>query len=95
MANNSINIGWNKYETAILIDAFLRVKEGLLLRKDAITEVSKRLRDRMLKVGMTISDTYRNENGISMQMSAIGYAMGDESKGISHVSNVFREIVTL
>ncbi len=95
MANNSINIGWNKYETAILIDAFLRVKEGLLLRKDAITEVSKRLRDRMLKVGMTISDTYRNENGISMQMSAIGYAMGDESKGISHVSNVFKEIVTL
>lgn len=95
MGSHSINIGWNKYETAILIDTYLRVKEGKLLRKDAIKEVSKRLRDRMIKIGMTISDTYRNENGISLQMSAIGHAMGTESNGISHLSNIFREIVEM
>ena len=95
MGSNSINIGWNKYETAILIDAYVQVKEGKLLRKDAVAQVSKRLRERMLKIGTTISETYRNENGISMQMSAIGYAMGNEEKGISHVSNIFREIVKM
>ena len=95
MESNSINIGWNKYETAILIDAYIQVKEGKLLRKDAIADVSKRLRDRMKKIGMTISDTYRNENGISLQMSAIGNAMGIESNGISHISNIFREIINL
>ena len=95
MGSNSINIGWNKYETAILIDAYIQVKEGKLLRKDAVAQVSKRLRERMLKIGTTISETYRNENGISMQMSAIGYAMGNEANGISHVSNIFREIVKM
>lgn len=95
MGSNSINIGWNKYETAILIDAYIHVKEGKLLRKDAVAQVSKRLRERMLRIGTTISETYRNENGISMQMSAIGYAMGNEEKGISHVSNIFREIVMM
>lgn len=95
MGSNSINIGWNKYETAILIDAYIHVKEGKLLRKDAVAQVSKRLRERMLKIGTTISETYRNENGISMQMSAIGYAMGNEEKGISHVSNIFREIIKM
>ena len=95
MGSNSINIGWNKYETAILIDAYIQVKEGKLLRKDAVAQVSKRLRERMLRIGTTISETYRNENGISMQMSAIGYAMGNDSNGISHVSNIFREIVKM
>ena len=95
MGSNSINIGWNKYETAILIDAYVQVKEGKLLRKDAVAQVSKRLRERMLKIGTTISETYRNENGISLQMSAIGYAMGNEANGINHVSNIFREIVKM
>ena len=95
MGSNSINIGWNKYETAILIDAYVQVKEGKLLRKDAVAQVSKRLRERMLRIGTTISETYRNENGISMQMSAIGYAMGNDANGISHVSNIFREIVKM
>lgn len=95
MGSNSINIGWNKYETAILIDAYIQVKEGKLLRRDAVAQVSKRLRERMLRIGTTISETYRNENGISMQMSAIGYAMGNDSNGISHVSNIFREIVKM
>ena len=95
MGSNSINIGWNKYETAILIDAYIQVKEGKLLRKDAVAQVSKRLRERMLRIGTTISETYRNENGISMQMSAIGYAMGNEANGINHVSNIFREIVKM
>ena len=95
MGSNSINIGWNKYETAILIDAYIHVKEGKLLRKDAVAQVSKRLRERMLRIGTTISETYRNENGISLQMSAIGYAMGNEANGINHVSNIFREIVKM
>lgn len=95
MGSNLINIGWNKYETAILIDAYVQVKEGKLLRKDAVAQVSKRLRERMLRIGTTISETYRNENGISLQMSAIGYAMGNEANGINHVSNIFREIVKM
>lgn len=89
-----IQTPWNQYESAILIDAYLQVKGGKLLRNEAIAEVSKRLRGRMLKLGMIISDTYRNENGIAMQMSAIDHGM-DEEGGITSLSNMFRDMIDL
>ena len=95
MGSHSIKIGWNKYETAILIDSYVQVKEGKLSRKEAIATVSKRLRARMIKIGMTISDTYRNENGISIQMAAIEFCFTNGEKGINHVSNMFREIIEM
>lgn len=95
MGSNSINIGWNEYEIAILINAFLRVKEGNTSMKDAISEMSLRLRNRILKLGMTIGDTYRDENEISLQMSAICNEMGEVENGIISESTMFRDVIQL
>lgn len=92
MSSNSINIGWSKYEVALLIETYQLYKSGVISRNDAIRNLSKRLRARMISLGMSINDTYRNENGISMQMSAIEYLFTDGQKGLSSVSTLFREV---
>lgn len=92
MTSPTLNIGWNKYEVVLLVDAYQRYLQEEWSRKDAVAILSKRLRARMQRLGSAVSETYRNENGISMQMSAIEYLFTDGQKGISHVSTLFREV---
>lgn len=84
------NSNWNRYEAALLIDGYKRVENGDVSRKEVAEEISERLR-----IGQTESTTYRNVNGITLQLGAIEYLMTDGAHGISHVSNLFREIVDL
>lgn len=95
MTSPTLNIGWNKYEAVLLVDAYQRYLQEEWSRKDAIAILSKRLRARMQRLGSAVSETYRNENGISMQLSAIEYLFTDGQKGISHVSTLFREVFRL
>lgn len=90
-----VRIGWNKYETALLIDAYEKVASGEMSRRDAAKMLSERLRNRMLLNGIEVSDKYRNENGIAMQMSAIEYCMTCGEKGFENPSKVFVEITSL
>lgn len=90
-----IKIPWNKYETVLLVDAYQRSIAGEMSRSMAISLVSKRLRSHMINMGIQISDVYRNESGISLQMSAIEYLFTDGETGISHVSNLFQDTVKL
>ena len=77
MDSPQINKSWNKYETALLIDTYEKVSKGVVGRTDAVRQLSKRLRDGMTAMGVSISDTFRNENGISMQMSTIKNLLTD------------------
>lgn len=95
MGSPFIRIGWNKYETALLIDAYERVASGEESRKDAIKRLSDRLRNRMLLNGIEVSEKYRNENGIAVQMSAIEYCMTHGEKGFENPSKMFVEIAYL
>lgn len=95
MSSNSINIGWSKYEVALLIELYQLYKDGVLSRSDAIRNLSRRLRARMVSLGMSISDTYRNEAGISLQMSAMEYVLTDGERGINHPPKAFHEIAFL
>lgn len=88
-------MSWNRYEAALLLNYYLDVSEGVLSRQRAVAELSRRLRNGMERSGIVISDTYRNENGISMQMSAIEYLFTDGNRGIPRTSQVFTEIVAL
>ena len=90
-----VRIGWNKYETALLIDAYERVVSGEVSRKEAVRMLSERLRNRMLLNGIEVSDKYRNENGIAMQMSAIEYCMTDGEKGFENPSKMFVDVANL
>ena len=85
------NSNWNKYEAALLIEGYKRIANGNASRKEVAEELSERLRTQ----GLIESATYRNVNGITLQLGAIEYLMTDGARGISHVSNLFREIVQL
>ncbi len=85
------NTKWNKYEAALLIDGYNRVANGKISRKEVALNISERLR----YSGLVDSETYRNVNGITLQLGAIEFLMTDGAHGISHVSNLFREIIKL
>lgn len=85
------NTKWNKYEAALLIDGYNRVANGKISRKEVAVNISERLR----YLGLTDGETYRNVNGITLQLGAIEFLMTNGAHGISHVSNLFREIVKL
>ena len=90
-----VKIPWNKYEAALLVDATRRCRDGLMPRAVAITDLSQRLRLPHVQSENGISDTYRNEAGISLQMSAIDYLFSDGASGTSHSNAIFREVFAL
>ena len=83
------NSKWNKYEAALLIDGYKRVVNG----HASIKEVAMRISERIRPSNLQDCETYRNVNGITLQLGAIQFLMTDGAHGISHVSNLFREIV--
>ncbi len=87
---------WDKYEAALLLEAVLNVESGQEKKKGAIKRVSSILRQIALNRGLSIDDTYRNENGIafqfqSMEFSAFGRMSAIHKKG----SKLFDEVVDL
>lgn len=86
---------WNKFEVALLMDAYQMVSKGKVVRKDAVSALSKRLRNRMIMNGIEISDKYRNENGIQLQMSALEYIITEGEKGMSSPNKLFEDIVDM
>lgn len=86
---------WNKFEVALLMDAYQKVSKGKVVRKDAVSALSKRLRNRMIMNGIEISDKYRNENGIQLQMSTLEYIITEGERGISSPNKLFEDIVDM
>lgn len=85
---------WDKYEAIILLEAFIRVNEGVLERKKAILNVSKSLRYKAQNEGLEVDSVFRNEAGISFQMysmesAVLGYTVKKPA------SKLFLEIVEL
>lgn len=88
-----ITTPWNKYEIALLIDAYERIKEGKISRKEAISQLSLRLRAKVIAQGGAISDKYRNENGMDWQLTIIDYTINDGVSGKFNPSQIFVEVV--
>lgn len=91
----ALRIPWDKYETALLIDAYLRVKNKELSQQEAIKEVSYRLRRRAILSGVEIDDVFRNINGITMQMKIIGGLVDERPSGLHSATKMFTDMVTL
>lgn len=86
---------WDKYEAAILLEAILNIESNAENRNNAIERVSKHLRTMAQNRGISIDDTYRNTNGVSMQMVAMRATVFNiECKMKSH-SKVFCEVANL
>ena len=91
----TINIPWNEYEAVLLVEAFNKVISGEASKSDVIPELSSRLRGRMLSQGVEISETYRNENGIALQLSAMQYIMTNGEIGLPGGSALFSRMASL
>ena len=86
---------WDKYEAAILLEAVLNIENNTEKRSEAIERVSKQLRSMAQNQGLSIDSTYRNANGISMQMVAMKATAFDIKCKMKSHSKVFCEIVAL
>ncbi len=86
---------WDKYEAAILLEAVLRIENKEESKNDGIERVSRQLRSMANNRGLSIDDTYRNSNGISMQMTAMKATAFDIDCKMKSHSKVFCEVVEL
>lgn len=91
----AMRIPWDKYETAVLIDACIQVINGKTDKNSAIKIVSEKLRKRAVNNGITIDNVYRNKNGIKMQMTMIMSMICGEEPGLYNASRVFYEMVEM
>lgn len=91
----AMRIPWDENEAAILLDASLAVVNNEISREDAVLMVSRTLRERAIRSGKSIDSVYRNENGISMQMSIMMALILETSSGLHGASKLFKDIVYL
>ena len=88
-------IPWDQFETALLIDAYLKVEGGEIARDLAVRQLSDLLREYGKRKDVKVDEIYRNINGISLRMSEIDCLFNSGHGGIKNTSKLFVEMVDL
>lgn len=89
-------IPWDRYEVALLLDAYLRIQEEPQKEKDILVDLSKNLRKRAIHLGYTIDAVFRNENGMSLQYQRMKFLMTNSAHGFDGpISRCFHEVVDI
>lgn len=91
----SYRIPWDAEEVAVLVHGYMQLKNSVLFYNEAIKYVSHPLRERALRRGMNVGETFRNENGISMQMAKIEDIFSGGKFRLSPPPQVFFDVVQL
>ena len=91
----SSRIPWDAEEVAVLVHGYMQLKNSVLFYNEAIKYVSHTLRERALRRGMNVGETFRNENGISMQMAKIEDIFSGGKFRLSPSPQVFFDVVQL
>ena len=87
---------WNRYEVALLLDAYLQIQEEPQKEKEILADLSKNLRERALHLGYTIDETFRNENGMSIQYQRMKFLMTNSAYGFEGpIPRSFHEVVNI
>ena len=87
---------WNRYEVALLLDAYLQIQEEPQKEKEILADLSKNLRERALHLGYTIDATFRNENGMSIQYQRMKFLMTNSAYGFEGpIPRCFNEVVDI
>ena len=89
-----IRIPWDRYEVALLFSAYERVADGSDIGSEAV-KLSETLRNLAVQRGISINDTYRNVNGMKMQLANVQYIFTDGKKGLSGASGMIRQVYEL
>ena len=87
-----IRIKWNEYETALLIEGFMKIESSPELKSKIISELSNNLRMMAINSGLEIDDVYRNVNGISMKLGSIAHIFYPERPYLTG-SMMFKKMV--
>ena len=85
---------WDQYEAALLLDYCVGVEEKKISKVDAVEAVSELLRARARAKGIQIDDTFRNINGITMQLASMRNCCLGREKGLT-ISKLFKEVVCM
>ena len=91
----ALRIPWDIEEAVLMLDMLLKSLDGLLTRKEAIRQVSEKLRRRAVNRGIEFDDIFRNENGITFQMSALEVAYTGRKTKLKQPTKLFVETVNL
>lgn len=88
---------WNEHETALLVDTFEKVREGVVSRDKAIVNLSKRLRNRMVLDGIVINEKYRNVAGMDLQLLSLERSVDSNGNLVegNHLSQIFAKYICL
>lgn len=89
------NRAWNKYETLLLVEYSSKVLRHDINKSEAISELSYVLRKRAIQAGEEIDSSFRNENGISMQMAKMIPLLRHNKGSLSNPPQVFYDMVEL
>ena len=89
----SYRVPWDAEEVAVLVHGYMQLKNSVLFYNEAIKYVSHTLRERALRRGMNVGETFRNENGISMQMAKIEDIFSGGKFRLSPPPQVFFDVV--
>ena len=85
---------WDKYETALLIEAFWKIENKCGDRTKILTELSSALRQKAINQGQEIDDKFRNYNGMVIQLANISASFFPERASM-HKTAIFEEIADL
>lgn len=88
-------MSWNKYEVAMLIDAYNKIKSNPLNKLQILQKLSDDLRTMAKNTGMAIDETYRNLNGMQWQYGFIERAFLKTGYGDRMPPKMFQEMVNL
>lgn len=85
---------WDSHEVALLINAYQKITSGADPNQVAV-RLSQMLRELAGRNGRQIDDTYRNVNGMKMQLANVQYLFTNGEKGLSGASAMIRQMVEL
>ena len=91
----AVRIGWDKYEVALLIDACNKIRDKKIDKAECVHKLSKLLRQRAKANGIKIDEVFRNENGITLQMTKMEYLLTDGEKGLPGASKLYIEMAKM
>lgn len=86
---------WDKYEVALLIEAYQNIKQGRVDRNTALVALSQSLRQMAINEGLKIDETYRNLNGMQWQSGIIEGAFLQKDYDKCTPPKIFIEMVDL
>lgn len=86
---------WDKYEVALLIEAYQNIKQGRVDKNAALIALSQNLRQMAVNEGLTIDETFRNLNGMQWQLGFIERAFIGEDYESRTPPRIFIEMVKM